>query len=124
MKQGLFMQTLHGLRFLVAVLFLISAIFHFIVAYSLFATEFAPSIIDFVFGVIYAFLGIGLFFGKRLFFYFCLIFALIDGVGGVSAHIASQAIAPLIAASIDLVIIILCIYLLIKKDKNGKQFHV
>ena len=112
------MQTLKGLRFLAAALFLVSAIFHFIVGYSLFATELAPSIIDFVFGAVYVVLGIGLFFGKRVFLYLCLIFALIDGVGGVSAHIASQAIAPLIAASIDLVIIIICIYLLIKKSKK------
>lgn len=109
------MKTLQGLRFLVAALFLISAIFHFIVGYSLFSAEFVPSIIDFVFGVIYVILGIGLFVGKRLFFYFCLIFALIDAIGGFSAHIASQAVAPLVAASMDLVIIIMCIYLLIKK---------
>lgn len=109
------MQTLDRLRGLVAALFLISAIFHFVVGYSLFGTEFVPSIIDFVFGIIYVFLGIGLFVGKRIFFYFCFIFSLIDAIGGFSAHFASQAVAPLIAASIDLVIIALCIYLLIKK---------
>jgi hypothetical protein len=95
------MQTLTGLRFLLAALLLFSAIFHLIIGYSLLATEFAPSIIDLVFGVIYIFLSIGVLIAKRVFFYFSIIFALIDGIGGISAHIASQALAPLVAASID-----------------------
>ena len=110
------MQINRGLTFLVAVLFLISGVFHLTVGYSLLATEFAPSIIDLVFGIIYIVLGISVFVDKRrLIFYLCLIFAFIDGAGGLYAHIASQAIAPLIAALIDLVIILICAYLVITK---------
>jgi hypothetical protein len=114
------MQTIKPLKLLVAVLFLVSAAFHLIVGYSLFATEFMPSVIDLVFGAIYIILGTSLFFGKKSILYVCLIFAFIDGIGGVSAHIASQAVAPLIAASIDAVIIILSLYLLIRKEPAGQ----
>lgn len=60
------------------VLFLVSAIFHLAVGLSLSATESSASTIDIVFGVIYFFIGIGLFVGKRLFIYLGLIFSLIE----------------------------------------------
>ena len=66
------------LRFSVTVLFLVSAIFHLAVGLSLSATESSASTIDIVFGVIYFFIGIGLFVGKRLFIYLGLIFSLIE----------------------------------------------
>ena len=103
------------LRFSVAILFLISAIFHLAVGLSLYATETSASTIDIVFGIIYVFIGVGFFAGKRLFIYLGLIFSLIDGIGGTVAHITSRSINPLIAAVIDVVIILCCSYLLLNK---------
>jgi len=99
----------------VAVLILISAIFHLAVGLSLSATETSASTIDIVFGVIYVFIGIGLFVGKRVFNYLSLIFPLVDGIGGTVAHITSHSINPLIAAVIDVVIILCSSYLLLDK---------
>lgn len=99
-----------------AVLFLVSAVFHLAVGLSLSATETSASTIDIVFGVIYLVICIGLFVGKRLFIYLGLIFSLIDGIGGTVVHIATHSINPLIAALIDFVIILCCSYLLLKKD--------
>jgi len=100
----------------VAVLILISSIFHLAVGLFLSVTEINVSTIDIVFGVIYVFMGIGLFAGKRLFIYLSLIFPLIDGIGGTFAHITSHSINPLIAAVIDVIIILCCSYLLLNKN--------
>jgi hypothetical protein len=94
------------LRFSVPVIILISAAFHLSVGLSLTATETSASTIDIVFGVIYVVIDIGLFVGKRLFIYLGLIFPLVDGIGGTAAHINSHSINPLIAAVIDVVIIL------------------
>jgi hypothetical protein len=110
------MNSVSLLRFSVAVLFLISAFFHLAVGFSLSATETNASTIDIVFGVIYVVIGIGLFVGKRLFIYLGLIFSLIDGIGGIFAHITSHSINPLIAAVIDVVIILCSSYLILNKD--------
>ncbi len=98
------------------VLILISAVFHLTVGFSLSATQTSASTIDIIFGVIYIVISIGFFVGKNLFIYLCLIFSLIDGIGGTVIHITSHSLNPLIAAAIDVVIIIYCSYLLLNKD--------
>ena len=44
-----------------------------------------------------------------------MIFPLVDGIGGTAAHITSHSINQLIAAVIDVVIILCCSYLLLDK---------
>jgi len=105
-------------RFSVAILILISAVFHLAVGISLSATETTASTIDIAFGVIYVFISIGFFVGKRLFIYLGVIFSLIDGIGGTVAHITSHSINPLIAAVIDVVIFVCCSYLLLNKGSR------
>jgi len=111
------------LRFFVGALVLAIAIFHLVLGVSLASNETVASTIDIVFGIIYIILCVGLFVRKRPSIYLCLIFCFIDGIGGTFAHIASHAVAPLIAAAIYVVIILGCCCLLPTKPQSTRALN-
>jgi len=99
---------------------LVSGVLHVYVGLSFVGTNTTALAIDVAFGVIYVVIGIGLFVGRRLFSYLGVIFPLVGGTGATYEVVTGQAppapISPLIATAIDVVVILLCGYLLYHKE--------
>jgi hypothetical protein len=115
------MNIAKGVRFLAAALLLISGVLHVYVGLSFIGTNTTALAVDVIFGVIYVIVGIGLYVGRRLFSYLGVIFPLIGGTGATYEVVTGQAppapISPLVAVAIDVAVILLCGYLLLRKER-------
>jgi len=105
------MDVSKGLRFLAAVLIFFSGILHFVV--GLFSmSNVATLTVGVAFGVAYMIIGVGLFLGKRVFYYVGIILPLIGGIGGTLTYVTTPEITLLTAVIIDVIVILCCVYLL------------
>ena len=100
------MQAINKLRFSVPALVLISAVFHLTVGLSLAATEATASTIEYYFRGSLHHSRNQSFCWQTTVYLSMSGFLSVDGVGGTFAHIASHAVDPLIAAAMDVVIIL------------------
>ena len=112
-REGLRMDVSRVLRFLAAVLILISGVIG-VVAGLAFSGTFALAV-GVGFGVLYLVIGVGLFVGKRLFSYLGVIFPLMGGIGGIYVYVTTQVTPTLVAVVIDVIVILCCGYLLLHK---------
>ncbi len=114
------MESAKIARYIAAVLILISGIVHVAAGVIVGAVNTADMYWDVVFGLIYVILGLGLFIGKRVFLYLAVILPLVGGVGGVLLYLNVQPIEfdlaqTSTAVAFDVIVILLCAYLLLKK---------
>jgi hypothetical protein len=107
-----------GLRFLAAVLIFFSGILHFVVG-LLSGSDVVTIAVGVGFGIAYMIIGVGLFVGKRLFYYAGIILPLIGGIGGTLVYVTTQVTTPLIAVVIDVIVILCCAYLLLHKEPQA-----
>ena len=110
------MDITKGLRFLAGVLIFFSGVLHFVAGLFLSGSDVVTMAVGVGFGVAYMIIGVGLFLGKRVFFYVGIILPLIGGIGGTLVYVTTQVTTPLIAVVIDVVAILCCAYLLLHKE--------
>lgn len=103
------------LRFLAAILILISGIVHLVAGLALSGTDTSILAVGVGFGLLYIVIGVGLFVGKRLFSYLGVIFPLIGGIGGTYNYVTTQMTSILVVVVIDVIVILCCGYLLLHK---------
>jgi hypothetical protein len=113
------MDVIKSLRFLAAVLIFFSGILHFVAGLFLSGSDLVNMAVGVGFGVAYMIIGVGLFMGKRLFYYVGIILPLIGGIGGTLVYVTTQVTTPLIAVVIDVVVILCCAYLLLSKEPQS-----
>ena len=113
------MDVTKGLRFLAAVLIFFSGVLHFIVGLFLSGSDLVTLGVGVGFGVAYMIIGVGLFLGKRVFYYIGIILPLIGGIGGTLNYVTTPNIALLFVVIIDVIVILCCAYLLLHKEPQS-----
>ena len=112
------MDMSKGLRFLAAALIFFSGILHFVV--GLFSmSNVTTATVGVAFGIAYMIIGVGLFLGERVFYYIGIILPLIGGIGGTLNYITTLNIALLFVVIIDVIVILCCAYLLLRKGSQS-----
>ena len=112
------MDMSKGLRFLAAGLIFFSGILHFIVGVFSFPNV-TNATVGLAFGIAYMIIGVGLFLGKRVFYYIGIILPLIGGIGGTLNYVTTPNIALLFVVIIDVIVILCCAYLLLHKEPQS-----
>jgi hypothetical protein len=110
------MEIAKGLRLLAASLLIFTGIIHLAMAAIAADSPMAPG--SALFGAIYLVLGIGLFMGRRIFYYLGAVVTVVGLMVGVYAYVAvspEPVILPL--AAVDIIIILCCLYLSLHKTK-------
>jgi hypothetical protein len=105
------MDVSRVLRFSAAVLALLSGILHLIGGLILSEIDVVIWAIGMGFGVALVIIGVGLFTGKRLFYYAGTILPLIGGINGTYAYVTYQ-VPTIPFLVIDVIVILCCAYLL------------
>jgi putative Mn2+ efflux pump MntP len=99
------------LRFLAAVLALLSGILHLVGGLFLSGLDVVTLAVGVGFGVALVIIGVGLFIGKRLFYYLGIIIPMIGGIIGTYSYITTQ-VQTLPFVVMDVIVILCCAYLL------------
>jgi hypothetical protein len=110
------MDIVKGLRLLAASLLMFTGVVHLTMAAV--AADFVIAAGSAMFGILYIVLAVGLFAGRRLFNYLGAVittFGLIVGIYTYVAMTPELFILPL--AAIDVIIILCCCYLILRKTK-------
>ena len=112
------MRVIGALRYLSAVLILISGFGH-LVALLPFGTTTDLPVIAAGFGVLYIITGIGLFVGKWQFTVLGVIFPLIGGIVGLYVYMATPSTTALVGLTVNLIVILCCSYLLVHRRTSA-----
>jgi hypothetical protein len=108
------MDVSRALRFSAAVLALLSGILHLAGGLFLSGLDVVTLAVGVGFGVALVIIGVGLFTGKRLFYYAGIIVPLIGGISGTYSFITTQ-VQTLPFVVIDVIVILFCAYLLFRR---------
>lgn len=104
------------IRLLASFLLSISGIIHLVMI--IFSTGMEILVMG-LFGLIYLIIGIGLFFRKKIFIYFGIVFPLVGFFIGTYSYITLKPeIITLFLIIIDIAVILCCFYLAFKKTNN------
>jgi hypothetical protein len=112
------MNVNKGLRFLAAVLSFLSGILHLVGGLFLSGLDVVTLAVGVGFGVALMIIGVGLFMGKRVFYYAGIIVPLIGGISGTYTYVTTQVMTlPFVV--IDVVVILCCAYLVLRKEPQS-----
>jgi hypothetical protein len=110
------MDTIKDIRLLAASLILLAGIIHLVLAVFTTGMEIVTMLF---FGLLYVVIAIGLFKGRRLFTYLCVVFPLVGACLGAYSYVAMKPdmiLLPLVA--IDIIVILCCCYLILHKTSS------
>jgi hypothetical protein len=108
------MDVSRVLRFSAAALALLSGILHLVGGLFLSGIDVVTLAVGMGFGVALVIISVGLFMGKRLFYYLGIIVPLIGGIYGTYSYVTTQ-VQTLPFVVMDVIVILCCAYLLLHR---------
>ena len=112
------MDVSRVLRFSAAALTLLSGILHLVGGLFLSGLDVVTLAVGVGFGVALVIISVGLFMGKRLFYYLGIIVPLIGGIIGTYSYITTQ-VQTLPFVVIDVIVVLCCAYLLFHRKSKS-----